>query len=282
MSIGRGLGALITPTGPRKKISYGGDNQSPDRIWSIPLSEIHPNPNQPRRNFAADELAELAQSIKEHGILQPILVAEKPDGGYEIIAGERRWRAAEPAGLSTIPAIVKEMAAQDQVEVSLIENIQRADLNPVEEAFAYRRLMEEYGLTQQQVGEKVGKSRPSIANAVRLLELPDEIQQMLIDGKISMGQGRALLSITDTKQQLDLARSMLGQKISVRELESAVRQRAPKSKLRRDPNLLYWEEQLRAALGTKVNIVKKGGAGSITLNFYSDDELDRLMKKLTS
>src|SRR3989344_4440703 len=198
MSIGRGLGALISPTFSKKKPSAD-DTSGTQRIWMVPVSEIKPDPRQPRRNFKPEELKELAESIRQHGVLQPLLVAEKADGGYEIIAGERRWRASQLAGLATLPVIVKEMAEGQKLEVALIENIQREDLNPLEEAFAFKRLIEEFGLTQQQVAEKVGK--------------------------ITSGQARALLSITDKAQQLEVLASMLGEKITVRELEREAQKR---------------------------------------------------------
>lgn len=280
MSMGRGLGALITPTGPKKKIFETGSKVNPERIWQVPVSEIKPDPKQPRRNFKPEELQELADSIKEHGVLQPLLVIEKPDGGYELVAGERRWRSAQIAGLATVPVIVKEMADQERLEVALIENIQRENLNPIEEGFAYKRLIEEFGLTQEQVADKVGKSRPAVANAVRLLGLPEEVQNALIAGKVSTGQARALLTLDDKQKQLEMLASMLGQKITVREVEKQVQKQAPKQ-TRKDPNLLYLEEQLRSALGTKVQVSGKGDHGAITINYYSKDELKDLIKKIT-
>ncbi len=281
MSLGKGLGALITPTasGRRKTVFQTGDGaSSAPRIWQVPLSEVKPNPTQPRKNFKPEELAELASSIKEHGILQPILVAELTDGGYEIIAGERRWRAAGQAGLTTIPVIVKTMGEVEKVEVALIENIQRADLNAIEEAFAYKRLAEEFGLTQQQIAEKVGKSRPSVANSIRLLELPEEIQKALIEGTINMGQGRALLAVESKQAQLDLLASMQGKKITVREIEHTVSKRA--SAPGRDANTAYLEKRLREILGAQVALNKKGAGGTITITYHSSDELDEIVKKI--
>ena len=276
MSIGRGLGALITPTISKKKNS----DESRDKIWSVPVLEIKPNPKQPRRNFKVEELNELAESIRQHGVLQPLLVAEKNAGGYELIAGERRWRASQLAGLSTVPVIVKELAENQKLEVSLVENIQRENLNPIEEAFAYKRLMEEFGLTQQMVAEKVGKSRPAIANTVRLLDLPEEAKSALVVGKINAGQARALLSVNDAKQQMEILASMLGEKITVREMEREAQKRNPAS--RRDANLLYLEEKLRGALGTKVSVSQKGERGIISINYYSKEELAEIIKKIAS
>lgn len=285
MSLGRGLGALISPASSRSKKEYEtgakeSSGVSSSKIWTIPLSEIFPNAKQPRKHFNAEELQELADSIKEHGILQPILVAEKRDGGYELVAGERRWRAAKLAGLSAVPALVKQLPEQAKLEISLIENIQRSDLNAIEEAFAYKRLTDEFGLTQQMVAEKMSKSRPAVANAIRLLELPDAVQKALIDKKINTGQARALLSLGNEKEQLDALSSMLGQKITVREIEKTVQKLKPNGLTRRDPNLAYIEQKLRAALGTKVNISQKGEQGTVMICYYSNDELARVVKKI--
>lgn len=281
MSIGRGLGALIAPTGSGKKsTNQPAPQNDTERIWMVPVGKIRPDPNQPRRNFKQEELKELADSIKEHGVLQPPLVSELADGGYELIAGERRWRASQLAGLATIPVIVKKLADQQRLEVALIENVQRENLNPIEEAFAYKRLVEEFHLTQEQVSDKVGKSRPAVANAIRLLGLPEEVQNALINGKISTGQARALLSLGDRQKQLDMLASMLGEKITVRELEKKVQNQAPQS-MRKDPNLLYVEEQLRSALGTKVLLNGKSDRGSIAISYFSKEELKDIIKKIT-
>ncbi len=282
MSLGKGLGALITPTvnGRHKTTLQTGGAQT-ERIWTVPHSDIQPNPAQPRRQFKDEELAELAQSIKEHGILQPILVSERTDGGYEIIAGERRWRAAGLAGLTVMPVIVKEIAEEKKLEIALIENIQREDLNPIEEAFAYKRLAEEFGLTQQQIADKVGKSRSAIANMVRLLELPEEIREALVAGKINTGQARALLSIEKKEQQLDLLASMLGQKITVRELEHTAQTiKKPVSMAAPNANLKYFEQRLREALGAKVRVSGRPDRGTIIVEYFSHDELEELIKKL--
>ncbi len=280
--MGRGLGAILNPTTGRKKQTFNtGDNTvvGAERIWLIPLSEIIPNPDQPRRNFKEEELLELAESIKKHGVLQPILVAEKADGGYQLIAGERRFRASKLLNLPTIPALVREFKDEQKLEVALIENIQRSELNPLEEAFAYQRLIEEFGLTQEEVADKVGRSRSAIANTIRLLTLPEEVQNALIDGKISTGQARALLGISGQKVQLDVLQSMLGDKMTVRDLEQKVRERKGKI-VRRDPNVVYIEEELRGRLGTKVAVSKKGEVGIITIHFFSKDELEEIVRKI--
>lgn len=285
MSLGRGLGALISSTGRKeenKKQVF--INREPlagqQKIWLIPVTQIIPNAKQPRRHFDPAELEKLADSVRKHGILQPIILVEKPDGNYELVAGERRWRAAKLAGLTNLPAIVKILPEEEKLEIALIENIQREDLNPIEEAFAYRRLIDEFHLTQEQVADKVGKSRPAVANTVRLLELPDEVQKNLIEKKISMGQARALLGLKNKSEQLDMLASMLGEKISVRELEHRVRKKVPSGSQRRDPNLMYLEEKLRQALGTKISITQKGEKGVITISYFSKEELGRIIKKI--
>lgn len=282
MSLGRGLSALITPSAPTiaKQTPAASAN---GKIWEIPLTNLKPSLNQPRKFFKPDELQELADSIKQYGVLEPLLVEEKTDGGYEIIAGERRYRASKLAGLTTVPVIVKKLAPVAKLEVALIENIQRADLNPLEEAFAYRRLMEEFGLTQQQVAEKVGKSRPVIANAVRLLDLPNPVQTALIEGKINMTQARTLLALEKPEDQLSMLGSMLGEKITVRELEQkvALHQGGSLAPERRDPNVTYLEGQLRTTLGAKVTISNKGEKGTITISYHSKEELGDLVKKIT-
>ena len=277
MALGRGLNALISGGSRQKNTS---DEQSgQERVWHIPVSSISPNTHQPRRNFSAPELEDLASSIKEHGILQPLLVTERADGGYELVAGERRWRAAQMASLATVPALIKKMADRQKLEVALIENIQRENLNPLEEAFAYQRLMEEFDLTQQEVADKVGKSRPAIANTIRLLSLPEEVKTALVDKRINMGQARALLSLEDPAKQLDMLSSMLGQRITVRELERAVGRQNP-SKCHRNPNLAYLEDKLRAALGTKVSLTQKGERGTVVIDYYSQEELTNIIKKI--
>lgn len=282
MSMGRGLSAILGPTtGRKKQIFNTGDSTTvgADRVWHIPLSDITPNPEQPRRNFKEAELKELAESIREHGVLQPILVSEKSDGGYLLIAGERRYRASKLLNLPTIPALVKEFKDEQKLEVALIENIQRSELNPLEEAFAYQRLVEEFGLTQEEVAVKVGKSRSAVTNTIRLLTLPEEVQRALIEGKISAGQARTLLSIDDQKNQLEMLQSMLGEKISVRDLEQKVREKKGNS-VRHDPNVVYIEEELRGKLGTKVSVSKKGEVGTITIHFFSKEELEEIVRKI--
>lgn len=278
MALGKGLGALIS-NNPKQKDS-GFDTGNQDRVWYIPVTSIKPSQHQPRQNFNPVDLEELSSSIKEHGVLQPLLVIERPDGGYELVAGERRWRASQMAGLATVPALIKKFENQQRMEVALIENIQRENLSPIEEAFAYQRLMEEFNLTQQEVSEKVGKSRSAVANFIRLLSLPEEVKAALAEKRISMGQARALLSLDTPAKQIDMLSSMLGQRITVRELEREVGKQTV-NKNHKDPNLSYIEDQLRAALGTKVSVHKKGGKGTIVIDFYSEEELGRMIKHIT-
>ncbi|HRY36802.1 MAG TPA: ParB/RepB/Spo0J family partition protein [Candidatus Magasanikbacteria bacterium] len=304
MSLGRGLGALISANNNQKKevatapvilkpadvvvsekekndVKKELKNES-GNIWFVPVSKITGNPDQPRKNFKAEPLNELAESIKKHGVLQPLILSEKIDGNYEIIAGERRWRASKIAGLATVPAIIKQYKDQEKLEIALIENVQRADLNPLEEAFAYRRLVEEFDLTQEEVADRVGKSRSAVANTLRLLDLPEQIKESLVEGKINTGQARALLSLPSDKERLDMLASMLGKKITVRELERETQKvRIKKIPIKRDANLLFLEEKLRESLGTKVSITARGESGSINISYYSKDELAQLIRKIT-
>lgn len=273
------MGALITPTAKNNLSTAVSDDS---KIWHIPYSKIAPNPKQPRKNFDPVDLEQLAVSIKEHGILQPILVVERTDDGYEIVAGERRWRASQMAGLATVPCIIKKFVDQKKLEVSLIENVQRLDLNPIEEAFAYKRLVDEFNLTQQEVADKVGKSRPAVANYIRLLDLPSAVQNALIDRKINTGQARALLSLQNEKEKLDMLASMLGEKITVRELERTANQHKilANKPVRKDPNLIYLEDKLREEFGTRATITQRGERGTVLFDYYSKDELKQLVKKL--
>lgn len=285
MALGKGLNSLIPQ---RSRFTFRretGDGQSggSERVWQIPISEITPNSEQPRRNFDHNEMEELVASVKKHGILQPPIVTEKLDGGYELIAGERRWRAAQIAGLLTVPCLVRAATQQEKLELALIENIQRQDLNPIEEAFAYQRLIEEFGLTQQDVADQVGKSRPAVTNMIRLLGLPDEIKRALIDDKISVGKAKTLLSLKDEREQLQLYRSLVGQEATVRDVEKIVASRGQASRkgsIRRDPNLWAQEQLLEERLGTKVQINQKGEKGTIVVYYSSHDELQRLLTEL--
>ncbi len=288
MALGKGLGSLIPST--KSSVVVHKETVAPlervkdsDRLWHIPLSEIVPNEEQPRRVFGAEELDDLVQSIKEHGVLQPITVTEKEDGGYEIIAGERRFRASQRAGLATVPALVRSVNRQEKLELALIENIQRQNLNPIEEAFAYQRLMEQFHLTQEQVSRKVGKSRPVIANTIRLLDLPDKIQNALMDGTLSAGKARAILSLRSTEEQLAAFESMMGQHMTVRDIEHVVMQKgalARKGALKRDPNILAQEQLLEERFGAKVRISQRGERGVINIEYHSREELKRILDEI--
>ena len=255
----------------------------------VKLSEIEPNREQPRRDFNEDLLEELADSIREYGVLQPLLV-QKQDGYYKIIAGERRWRAAKKAGLKEVPVIIKDYTSQQVVEISLIENIQREDLNPIEEAMAYKRLLEEFKLKQDEVAERVSKSRVVITNAIRLLKLDERVQNMLINDMLSAGHGRALVAVEDKEQQYNLALRIVDEKLSVRETEKLVKDiLQPKKKketvsFSETEELVYqnMQERMKGILGSKVTINKKDkNKGKIEIEYYSTDELERLMELFT-
>lgn len=282
MALGKGLSSLIPQQ--KNRSAENASSMDSDRVWHIPLTKIRPNSEQPRKHFSHQELEDLMLSIKAHGILQPITVVERPDGGYELIAGERRLRASEMLGLPTIPAMVhSELTDQGKLEVALIENIQRQDLNPIEEAFAYKRLTREFGMTQEQVAQQVGKSRPVIANTIRLLDLPEIVQTSLIEGKFSVGKARVLLSLKDQEEQLDMFESMVGEKVTVRDTERMIAKKSPESRkgsVRRDPNILAQEQLLEERFGTKVHIAQKGEKGTITFYFYSKEELKKILSEL--
>ncbi len=281
MALGKGLDSLIPNA--RKIMGESSAPNKTDRVWQIPLSEIIPNPEQPRRVFDHQDLEDLVASIKKHGIMQPITVTERTDGGYELIAGERRFRASQIAGLATSPAVVKIGSEKEKLELALIENIQRQNLNALEEAFAFKRLIDEFNLRQQEVADQVGKSRPVVANTVRLLELPEEIQRALMDGRLSAGKARALLSLKSTKEQLDVFNGMLNDGGTVRDVEAAVAAKGPESRkgsVRRDPNVMALENQISQKLGAKATIRLRGDHGAIELQFTSREELRRIVDEI--
>lgn len=243
------------------------------------IEEVRPNSFQPRKAFSDEQLQELMDSIREKGILQPLLVRRRGDG-FEIIAGERRWRAAQRVGLKEVPILVKEVTESEMLELSLIENIQRENLNPIEEAEAYKKLLDQFHLTQEEISKKVGKDRTTIANTVRLLKLPPEIKQTLAEGKISMGHARAFLSLDGIEKQRQLLRRLLSGGLSVRQTENLVkrfRSKVPVAPRRSDPEWNPLAEELQRILGTKVRIVGKRKRGKIEIEFYSPDELDRIV-----
>ena len=251
----------------------------------VKISSVEPNINQPRKQFDEDALLELSESVKQYGILQPLLVSDKKDY-YEIVAGERRWRAAKLAGLKEVPVIVKEFTDQELVEISLIENIQREDLNPVEEAMAYKRLIDEFHLKQDEVAERVGKSRTAVTNSMRLLKLSEKVQQMLIDEMITAGHARAILAISDKEKQETVAMKVFDEKLSVRETEALVKRMLEppktekKSKFTTAEDAIYesLEEKMKSIMGTRVQIHrKKNDKGKIEIEYYSKDELERII-----
>lgn len=265
-ALGKGLDALLPEKG--------------EEIINLDITRIVPGEQQPRRVFNDKALNELAQSIKEKGILQPIIVRKAGDGTFRIVAGERRWRAATIAGLKKVPVIIKDTDPSDSLEIALIENIQREDLNPIETAEAFQRLMKEFNLTQEELSAKVGKERATVANYLRLLKLPDEIKDLINKGSLSMGHARAILAVEGKTNQVELARTIVTRGLSVREAESlSKRVSRPKKKSSRskDPQITSLEEKLKQSLGTKVKIQHKGKRGKIEIEYYSLDELDRLL-----
>ena len=257
-------------------------------VQTMKINEVEPNRDQPRKNFDEDALLELSDSIKQFGVLQPLLVRKRKDY-YEIIAGERRWRAAKLAGVKEVPVIVKEYTDQEILEIGLIENIQRENLNPIEEAIAFKRLLEEFNLKQDEVAERVSKSRTAVTNSMRLLKLSDKVQQMIIDDMISTGHARALLAIDDPELQYTLANKIFDEKLSVRETEKLVKEiknpKKPKEKKVVENAFIYQdlEEKMKGVFGTKVSIASKGkGKGKIEIEYYSDDELEHLFDMMMS
>ncbi len=272
---------------PLPPLSQAGGSEYPSAqsgitVLQVPIEKIQRNPHQPRLHFDHHEMEELIASIKEHGILQPIVVTRRPDGGYELIAGERRLRASTIAGLKTVPAILREASDQQKLELAMIENIQRQDLNPVEEAKAYIRLMDQFHLTQDEIGQKMGKSRSQVANMIRLLQLPKEIQQALIDRKISMSQARTLLSLPSDKDRLEVFQKMMASHVTVREAEESISDRLGRRRAVRDPNVMGAENELRELFRCKVDIKRKPtGQGEIRFRFFSDEEFRTLMNELS-
>jgi ParB family chromosome partitioning protein len=290
--LGRGLGALI----PQKPIvaasasamsaaatAVGSGDESARMhvgVFNVPVSEIVANPEQPRSVFKHQELEDLMNSIKEHGILQPLTVSPRAGGGYEIIAGERRFRASKMLGLESVPVVVRDADQHDKLVLALIENLQREDLNPLEEARAYERLVGEFEMTQEQVAKSVGKARSTVANTLRLLGLPEEVRDAIAAGIVPAGSARAMLSLPDRESQLAFFRKLVEGNFTTRDVEAGVR-RAVGREVKKDPALLGAEEQLRAALGTRVEIKKHGGKGNFTISFFSDEEYEGLLRKLS-
>lgn len=278
--MGRGLGSLI-PNKIKKEV-LPADSKAllgEGVILDVAVGNIKPNPHQPRRDFSHEALEELIDSIKEHGILQP-LIASRDGEGFQLIAGERRLRAAEVAGLATVPVIIREVKEQQQLELALVENIQRKNLNPIEEAVSYQRLIDEFNLTQDEAAKRVGKSRTVVTNTLRLLALPTEIQKALMDGKISYSTARVIVGLP-AEQRLDFFHRVLKNDLTVRAVEGEAKKVAVRQHVRRakDPALQAHEDALQRALGTKVTIKKSGTTGQIIIDFYSDEELAALLTK---
>ncbi len=284
--LGKGLDTLI-PKGvvvnDKTSASDKIEAANPDQV--VKITKVEPNRNQPRKKFDEDELQELSDSIKIHGVLFPILVVNRGDY-YEIVAGERRWRAAKMAGLKEVPVIIRDFTEKQIAEISLIENIQRTDLNPIEEAKAYRDLIDKYNYTQDQLAERISKSRTAITNTMRLLKLSDNVQDMIMEDLISAGHARALLSIDNIEEQYELAQRVMDEKLSVRDIEKIVKDKN-KPKIQKKKNekqeALYRdiEDKLKASIGTKVTITAKGdGMGKIEIDFYNQDDLQKIMDLL--
>ena len=285
--LGSGLNVLIPQNNPPKANSENENEAAVD--FMVPISKVEPDREQPRKFFNEDALQELADSIKQYGVFQPLLVQKEKDY-YKIIAGERRWRAAKIAGLKEIPVIVKELSDQEIAEIQLIENIQREDLNPIEIAEGYRQLIDKYGFTQDELAEKISKSRTAITNTLRLLKLDERVRQMIVDELISTGHARAILSIEDSDKQYEFAQKIFDEKMSVRDVEKAIKnmQKDPKvkkdnQKIDKKTEAIYHslEENMKQIMGTKVTIqAKNGNQGKVEIEYYSQDELDRILNMI--
>ncbi len=278
--LGKGLGALISE-------DFSIENETMQTgVAEIKITQIEPDADQPRKDFDQEKLAILAESIKIHGVIQPLIVTEQSNGFYRIIAGERRWRAAKLAGLTTVPVVIKTYSRQQSAEIALVENLQREDLNGIEEAKGYKTLMEEFSLTQQQVADKVGKSRPAVANALRLLNLPENVQDMVIYGEISSGHARAISGISDSELQTDLAQKVIAEDLSVRQIEKLIAQMEQShSEREKEPIDLNLKSQLKSIqtelqsyLGTKVRVVAGKNKNKIEIEYYDMSELERVME----
>ena len=281
-ALGKGLEALLPGGGQKVTASSAAGGGS--EVEQLPVEHIMPNRYQPRKEFAESELAELADSVKQNGVLQPVLVRRKGDGFYELIAGERRLRAAKLAGLKSIPAVIRNSSDEQAMELALVENLQRKDLNPMEAARAYHRLVNEFGLTQDAVAQRIGKDRSSIANIVRLVNLPNEIQGLMESGQLTTGHAKVLLGLTHPELQLKLARQIVESQLSVRQAEQLVARLGRATKGRRPAKrtgaYTDLEERLQRQLGTRVSIVAGRRGGKIVLDYFTSEDLDRLVEML--
>lgn len=270
--LGKGLGALISSA------EFTGDSEG---LKELKINEIEPNVNQPRKHFDDEKLTQLSESIKQHGIVQPIIVKKENDV-YRIVAGERRWRAARLAGLSTVPVVIRELTNKQVMEIALIENIQREDLNPIEEAEAYEKLIGEYSLTQEEISNIIGKSRSAVANSLRLLNLQEKIRNYVINDEISSGHARALLSIEDKELQKKVAQEIIEKSLNVRETEKLVKKYLSKNDkvkiVKRNEEIIQIEDKLKSIFGTKVSLINNNKKGKIMIEYYSVSELERLLE----
>jgi ParB family chromosome partitioning protein len=280
--LGKGLESLIPTGGKNPPVSIGSHVGG---VHQVAVDAIQPNPRQPRIHFKEEDLAELAASIREHGVIQPLIVTPKPDGTFTLIAGERRWQASQKAGLRTVPVITREANNQQMLEVALIENVQRADLNSMEEAEAYRQLVEEFGLSHEAVAKRVGKSRVAVTNTLRLLGLADVVKQALVDEKLTEGHARALLALSTQKAQASAMQTVINLSLSVRQAEELIRKLAGQKPIKakkpsRSADVNDVEKRLQNSLGTKVALKHGKKGGTVTIYYYSDEELDALLEKL--
>jgi len=281
--LGKGLDALIPSGG---KSLPGSTSAAKGGVVQVSVDAIKPNPRQPRIQFKEEDLAELASSIREHGVIQPLIVSPKADGSFVLIAGERRLQAAQKAGLRTVPVIPREASTQELLEIALVENVQRADLNSMEEAEAYRQLVEEFGLSHEAVAKRVGKSRVTVTNTLRLLGLAETVKQALVDGKLTEGHARALLALSTQKAQASMLNTVLNLSLSVRQTEELVRKLSGHKLVKakkpgRSADINDVEKRLQNSLGTKVALKHGKKGGTVTIYYYSDEELDSLLGKLT-
>lgn len=286
--LGKGLDALFQSYDSFESDDLGTEDSLNESVLEISIYDIDPNPDQPRRNFDQESIQDLSKSIKEHGVVQPIIVKPSQNNRYTIVAGERRWRAARAAGLDKIPVIIRDFNDKEMLEIALIENLQREDLNPIEEAEGINSLIESYGLTQEQVAQRIGKSRPSIANSLRLLKLPKHVKNLLEEGKISTGHARALLALNSHTKMIELADLIVDKSLSVRETENIVKkikeekQNKNKSKTLEKPSfILEIENRMEEYFGTRVTIQQGKKKGVIEIEYYSNDDLERIIKMIS-
>ena len=282
--LGRGISALISESAPVEEPREAAADAE-NTVQYIDINDIKPNRNQPRKNFDAEGIRELAESIKEHGIIQPLIV-RKSDTGYELVAGERRWRAARDADISKVPCIVREFTDEENALIAIIENMQREDLDPIEEAEGLETMMKEYGLTQEEVSRSVGKSRPYITNSLRLLKLPQDIKEKISEGLISAGHARALLAVKTKALQEQICQKIVRDGLSVRETEKLVKDggkaKRKVTKSRKDPDIVAVEEKLKEIYGTRVAITTNGRKGAVEISYYGRDDLNRIIELLES